>query len=231
MCIRDRCMLEPLAGAAVLHAPQVRQFDLHLVDGQLRNLQGLVRAPDLVASNAALSGEVRERHGHDFAGRDHVSQRDLSRQPIAGLSYTAMRGCHVRSGWRQSIPSSSIESCAALSETLPLSACGQTKRPRSSRFVSMHMPSPSLHSNFTRSPLRPRNAKTWPLNGSCVNVIWTFAASESMPQRMSVTPAASHTRVPARGPIMRCGAVRARHFPAGARRRPVSYTHLTLPTS
>ena len=77
-----------------------------------------------------------------------------------------MRGCHVRSGCRQSMPSSSIENCAALSETLPLSACGQTKRPRSRRLVNRHMPSPSLHSNFTRSPRRPRNAKTWPLNGS-----------------------------------------------------------------
>ena len=33
----------------------------------------------------------------------------------------------MRSGLRQSMPSSSIDSCATLIDTLPLSACGQTK--------------------------------------------------------------------------------------------------------
>ena len=32
---------------------------------------------------------------------------------------------------RQSMPSSSIDSCAGVSDTAPLVACGQTKRPRS----------------------------------------------------------------------------------------------------
>lgn len=40
--------------------------------------------------------------------------------------YKADIGCHVRSGRRHSIPSSSIDSCACLSVTLPLLACGQT---------------------------------------------------------------------------------------------------------
>jgi hypothetical protein len=46
-------VLELLAGAAVFHAAQVGQLDLHLVDGQLRDLQGLVRAPTSPL-NAAL---------------------------------------------------------------------------------------------------------------------------------------------------------------------------------
>jgi hypothetical protein len=52
--------------------------------------------------------------------------------------YTAMAGAAVRIGRRQSIPSSSIESCARLNETTPLSACGHTKRPRSRRFANRH---------------------------------------------------------------------------------------------
>ena len=49
------------------------------------------------------------------------------------MFYTAMLGAAVRIGLRQSMPSSSIESCARLKQTTPLSACGQTKRPRSRR--------------------------------------------------------------------------------------------------
>jgi hypothetical protein len=47
-------VLELFAGAAVLHAPQVGQFDLELVDGQQRDLQGLLRAPHFAAEAATL---------------------------------------------------------------------------------------------------------------------------------------------------------------------------------
>src|SRR5471030_286807 len=77
--------------------------------------------------------------------------------------YKANVGCHVRSGRRQSIPSSSIESWAWLSVTLPLVACGQTKRPFSSRLASRHSPSPVHQSTLIISPRRPRNTNTWPL--------------------------------------------------------------------
>jgi hypothetical protein len=80
---------------------------------------------------------------------------------------------------------------------------------RATRGIRHARPSPSLHSSLTRSPRRPRNTNTWPLKGCSARTVCTFAASESMPQRMSVTPAASQTRVPARGPIMCCGAARA----------------------
>src|SRR6266481_841388 len=52
---------------------------------------------------------------------------------ITARIYTANCGSHVRSGRRQSIPSSSIDNCARVSDTVPLLACGHTKRPRSSR--------------------------------------------------------------------------------------------------
>jgi hypothetical protein len=46
---------------------------------------------------------------------------------------TAICGVQLRTGRRQSMPSSNIDSCAGVSETVPLLACGQTKRPRSKR--------------------------------------------------------------------------------------------------
>ena len=52
--------------------------------------------------------------------------------------YTAICGSHVRSGRRQSMPSNNIDNCARVSDTLPLAACGHTKRPRSSRFANRH---------------------------------------------------------------------------------------------
>lgn len=76
-------MLELLAGAAVLHAPQEGQLDLHLVDGELRNLQGFVRTLNLTAQCSVLGQEFRERHGHDFARCIQHPQRDMSRQPFA----------------------------------------------------------------------------------------------------------------------------------------------------
>jgi hypothetical protein len=76
-------VLELLAGAAVFHAPQVREFDLHLVDGQLGDLQSLVRTLDLTAQCSVVSQEFRERHDHDFARCIQHPQRDMSRQPFA----------------------------------------------------------------------------------------------------------------------------------------------------
>ena len=67
-------------------------------------------------------------------------------------------------------------------------ACGHTKRPRSSRFANRHSPSPSHHSNFTRSPRRPRNTNSCPENGSSPSCSCTIAASPSKPLRMSVAP-------------------------------------------
>ena len=47
----------------------------------------------------------------------------------------AISGRQVRCGARQSIPSNSMDSIAGVSETTPSLACGQTKRPRSSRLA------------------------------------------------------------------------------------------------
>ena len=102
----------------------------------------------------------------------------------------ATSGVHVRSTLRQSMPSKSIESCARLSCTVPLSAFGQMNRPRSRRLANRHRPSPSHHKSLTMSPRRPRNTNTCPENGCSCNTFCTCALNPSKPRRRSVTPAA-----------------------------------------
>jgi len=72
----------------------------------------------------------------------------------------------------------------------------QMKRPRSNRFAIKHSPVPSHHSNFTRSPCRPRKTKACPQNGLLASAFCTRALRPVNPFRVSVTPAASQTRVP-----------------------------------
>jgi hypothetical protein len=74
----------------------------------------------------------------------------------------------VRTGCRQPIPSSNIDSCACVSDTVPLLACGQMNRPRSSRFAKRQSPSPSHHNSLIRSPRFPRNTKSF--QAACVKV-------------------------------------------------------------
>src|SRR5450830_10752 len=94
---------------------------------------------------------------------------------MAVKTYAASVGCQVRTGILQSIPSSSMDSCAGLSETAPLSAWGQMKRPFSSRLANRHIPWPSHHSSLMMSPRLPRKTKTWPENGSWVSAFCTKA--------------------------------------------------------
>lgn len=107
--------------------------------------------------------------------------------------HTAISGVHVRAGCRQSIPSSNIDSCARVSETVPDSAFGQTNFPRSKRFENRQSPSPSNHSNLMRSPRRPRKTNTCPPNGSCSSTVCTAAPRPVKPRRRSVMPAAIQT--------------------------------------
>src|SRR6202022_3550520 len=150
--------------------------DLHIALAQ-HGLEGL----DVVGKNA--------RAGHAGSLRAN------------GEVYNAELGRAVRVGGRQSMPSSSIDSCAGLRQMAPLSACGQMKRPFSSRFINRHSPSPLHHSTLSKSPRLPRNTNTCPEYGSCSRTVCPLAARLLNPERMSVTPAASHTRVPAGRPI------------------------------
>lgn len=62
----------------------------------------------------------------------------------------------------------------------------------------------------SQAPRRPRNTKSCPEYGFSLSVVCANAARPSMPLRMSVTPAASHTRVPAGSAIMAHRALRGR---------------------
>src|SRR5436309_8481380 len=137
-------------------------------------------------------------HCHDLLHAKKVVQKNLAR-------YTDNCGSQVRSGCRQSIPSSSIDNCARVNETVPLVACGHTKRPRSSRFANRHNPSPSYQRTLIRSPRRPRNTNTCPENGFCSSLVSTNALSPVKPRRKSVTPAAIQMRVFAGNAIMLAG--------------------------
>ena len=109
--------------------------------------------------------------------------------------YPAFKGRHVRCGMRQSMPSSSIASCADVRQTLPSLAAGQTNRPRSRRLENRQAPWLSHQIILSKSPRRPRNTNRWPENGSSAKTCSACAARVLKPRRMSVTPAASQTRV------------------------------------
>jgi hypothetical protein len=117
-----------------------------------------------------------------------ISRPTIGAAPEAS-SYRAQAansGTCVRTGMRQSMPSSSIDNCAGVNATLPDVACGQTKRPRSRRFARSISPWPSNHSTLRMSPRRPRNTKTWPQKGFAAMAVCATAARPSKPFLMSV---------------------------------------------
>jgi hypothetical protein len=108
----------------------------------------------------------------------------------------------VRTGRRQSIPSSNIDNCAAVKDTVPLVACGQMNLPLSSLFAKRHNPSPSNHRTLIKSPRLPRKIYTWPENGLSWSAVCTIPLSPVNPRRRSVTPATIQIRVPTASPII-----------------------------
>lgn len=92
-------------------------------------------------------GEQQRLQGGDVVGQVGWAEHAPSLREPCNV-YKADVGFQVRSGRRQSMPSSSIDSCACVSATEPLLACGQMKRPRSSRLANKHWPSPLHHNNL-----------------------------------------------------------------------------------
>jgi hypothetical protein len=86
-------------------------------------------------------------------------------------------------------------SCAAEITTTPSCGAGRRKRPRSSRLVWSAKPRPSWPRILDRSPRRRRKTHSSAACGSPRRCSWTCSARRSRPRRMSVTPAASRTRV------------------------------------
>ena len=143
-------LFDPQTGAGQL-GPLDRQFRLAL--GELGT-----QISDLLGS--AASGINQE---FTPALIEHLANVPAN---MSGFSNQPPSGVQLRRGARQSIPSSSIENCAAVSATDPSRACGHRNLPRSSRLANRHRPWPSHHSTLIRSPRRPRNTNSAPPCGS-----------------------------------------------------------------
>ena len=88
----------------------------------------------LEQQSAQDGGIVGERCGVDRAGHAESSPAAprRSKRNLRPMRYPATCGRAVHAVRRQSMPSSSIDICAGVSETAPLVALGQTNLPRSS---------------------------------------------------------------------------------------------------
>ena len=94
---------------------------------------------DCLAVRSATSARAQgiDVVGQEVGVRAHACDSTTSEPACvpARCPQPAASGRQVRCGCRQSIPSSSIESIAGVSATTPFCACGQMKRPRSSRLA------------------------------------------------------------------------------------------------
>jgi hypothetical protein len=120
----------PLGPAAELDPPQPRDLQLQLLDHQPRGDDLGITLDEQTLQRCDVIGQLiqQQRHGRDCICAARALHASVHRG-VAGLLRRII-GCQLRAGRLQSMPSSSIDSCAAVNETTPPSACGQTKRPR-----------------------------------------------------------------------------------------------------
>ena len=160
------------------------------------------------------------RHGCNIADAT-ASLQEENAAPKSNFLILQIRAARSVRRVRQSMPSSSIASCAGVSDTLPSFAWGQTNRPRSSVWRG----TARLPDRPTREPSagghgRPGTRRDAPRTGLCRVVAPPVSPAPSKPLRMSVTPAASHIPHSRRRP---------RDHPRSAvcaRRRPEPVRHL-----
>ena len=100
------------------------------------------------ASAAGGEGAIESHAGTLTTSADSITR--YVRRESKSRAHPAACGRHVRTGIRQSMPSSSMPSCAGVSTTQPSAGDGHTKRPFSSRFANRHSPWPSHHSALSR---------------------------------------------------------------------------------
>src|SRR6185437_1177432 len=196
--LRDGAV-DPLRRAAKLRAPKPGKLEAELLDlGTRRD-----SIPRQLANDAFERIDIIRQNGridrHESALTVHLLLRHHDHGTESSCRvHPASCGRSVRIGVRQSMPSSSIASCAGVSAAAaPADVAGQIKRPFSSRLANRQRPWPSHHNTLMRRPCRPRNTKAWPQNGSRLSWSWTIAANPSKPLRMSVKPVANQTRGPA----------------------------------
>ena len=124
-----------------LHPAQLVQLRLVLLDQQMRAGQFRPRRGQFGLAFGELGTQLGDLSGGIASCRQILPETRCrnARYPADCPSHFVARiqqaasGVQVRTGARQSIPSSSIESCAAVSKTEPSLACGQMNLPRSSR--------------------------------------------------------------------------------------------------
>jgi hypothetical protein len=125
--------IQTLGGLTVFLTPQGRQLGAQMLDLDRRRAKLRARRSQLVPQGGDLvlgraMGQVHTvslPDSHSPYKRDHPVLVPPSAQ-------TATSGRAVQAGMRQSIPSNSIDTWAAVRVMVPLSACGQTNRARGS---------------------------------------------------------------------------------------------------
>jgi hypothetical protein len=78
------------------------------------------------------------------------------------LYQPAKLGCQLRTGARQSIPSSNMETCAGDKAIAPIAVTGQINLPFSSLLANKQRPWVSHHKSLIKSPRRPRKMNRAP---------------------------------------------------------------------
>ena len=181
--------IELLGTPTELHAPQLGDHQFQVLDfpalGGNQGFQGL----DVVRKEVG-----RASHGAMLLVFSSVEHQ------------TARTGA-VRSGRRQSMPSNSIASCAVVKETLPLVACGQTKRPCSplaEQAQAIAIPPQQF------DPVTAPSPKHEDLAGERIRLkLGLHQGRQAIePRRMSVAPATIQMRVPMGGAIIATPAAR-----------------------
>jgi len=102
--------------------------DLQMQNVLWRPIAGEIKRCDLVEGERHAVAYSRAPRGCDSYSAGFASK------------FPTVKGCQVRCDARQSIPSSSIESWAGLTVTLPSAAAGQTYLPFSRRLENMQAP-------------------------------------------------------------------------------------------
>src|SRR5204863_1200022 len=205
-CLDRQLELLGLMRQLLRRTPELRPAIASELEAQLGDL-GLSR--DRILRHRRDDLLQRLRVVRQLIGRERHSLIESHRPPFDAAearadslcrSQPASIGCEVRNGRRQSMPSSSIDSCAGVSTASPCSARGHTKRPRSSLLANRHSPSPSHHNSFTRSPRRPRKQKTWPENGSLPSTVCACTAKLSKPSACRSRPLPARSASPPASP-------------------------------
>jgi len=127
-------VVELFGGAAEPQAPQAREFQLELLKFKFPVGEALPKGLGFrltLAQQRPESGNI----GRQFLGPGGILLHAaiISKTQQRRAFQAAVSGVCVRLGKRQSMPSSSMDNCAGDRRTVPFSACGQMKRPRSNR--------------------------------------------------------------------------------------------------